>query len=154
MLVKLLPDQVAQRWDVIAEAIRNSRPGFDSNVDKMNNILARILSGDMICWVNLEQPDRPDTIIITAIVEEEAAEAKDLLIYALGVLERLPAKLYVKIAQKLAQFGKARGCENVVGYFCDDKYHLGLKEMGFSVLSFAIIPCVDIFHIGEEVENG
>lgn len=118
MLIKLLPEQISQHWDVIKDAIEYSlNPVVGESPHKMNNILMSLLDGSMQCWVAVEGDDYNKITgnIVTKINFDDASQTKGLLIYSLYA-EGSSEQEWLKGYETLRKFAAANGCTRIVGF--------------------------------------
>jgi len=124
MLVKVMPEQVADGWGVLEKVIENSLPPIaDRGEKKMNNILTSILTRKMICWASYQDPEHIDidTIILTSVIMDEFSGTKSFLIYSVNALKIMSAEVYEGIIDTLTKYAESMKCDKVVGYIADLK---------------------------------
>lgn len=117
MLVKLLSEQIAYRWDFIKQAIETSVPSMES-VDT-NELLTDLLNGKAQCWVSHEgEEGSVEGIVVTAIIGDSYSKAKSLLIYALCGYGMNTRKAWADAFKTLAAFAKSEECWRILA--CTD----------------------------------
>lgn len=121
-LIKLLEDQVAQYWEVIKYAIRQSLPPitYDSD-EKLNNLLEALLLGKLQCWVVSANPEdvKTEALITTRISEDEVSRTRSLLIYTLFSFKPLSEEVVNALRDGLLRYAKANKCSRVIAYTKD-----------------------------------
>jgi len=118
MLIKLLPDQVSNYWDILKPLILDALPPATSKkLGFENKILQNILMGGMDCWVSMNSEGKVGAVCTTTFVEDKNSEVKNLLIYSLsasgGIIEEDEWEEGISTVLKYAQ---GNGCENVIAY--------------------------------------
>lgn len=117
MLIRLLPDQAANCWDDIKEAIEKSLPpvvGMQS--DRMQNILTALLLEELIAWISVNKEKVIDGIVITSFVFDKSSGTKSLLLYCLYGYGEVCRSSWEEGVETLRKFAKHSGCQRVIGY--------------------------------------
>jgi hypothetical protein len=123
-------EEVAGNWHIIRLAIKNSAlPTADTGENKMKNILKSLLTGKTVCWID-GTPDKPTTLIITSVTEEEISGTKNLLIYCAHAFVRVDSSDYVAMVRTLGEYAKGLECDNVISYVWNRKMIRLLKKYG------------------------
>ena len=76
MLLRMLPDQVSEQWDIFREAIKAALPPVvDDHEDLMNRLLMAALLGKLDVWVsyhvNKEGVKVSDGVVSTEILRDD-----------------------------------------------------------------------------------
>lgn len=120
MITLLLPEDVSRHWDIIKFAIEESLPPTVSDhPDKMNNILAGLLSGKAQCWISHSMNGQIrvfDGVVVTKILYDDVSNTKSLLIYCLYGYNKVPKESWLQGLQALAKWAISKGCSSIVGY--------------------------------------
>jgi hypothetical protein len=118
MLVRLMPNNIANLWDSIRSGLEASLPPIVGEVPyKMTNILNGMLEGSLQCWVSYEKETKqPSAYILTTVVSEGISGTKNLLIYCVYGFENITEKQWAEGLEALKTFGKSRGCSMVTAY--------------------------------------
>ena len=144
MLTKLLPDQISKFWDIIKYGIEHSLPPtVGEHPDKMNRILASLLSSKMQCWASYtksEEGNKFEGIIITKLLYDDSSNTKNLLIYCLYGYENVDTQSWPNGFDKIALYAKSLGCAKVVAYtsiphMIEVAKHLG-ADTSYTFVSF------------------
>lgn len=147
MVIRLLPEQIAHRWKLIKYAIANSLPPIaGESHEKMNNILLSLLTGEMQCWVRIE--DRIDLIIITKVIEDDSSETKSLLLYCMFGFGTGNKGMWRELYDTLQKYGASRGCDRAIAYTDVPEVEMIWKWLGgqanYKLLSMPIMRRNDV----------
>jgi len=116
----MLPDQVSNFWDIIKYAIEQSVPPIEGDSpDKMNNVLAELLSFKKQCWASyIVEGDKRifEGIVITQVIDDTTAGTRSLLIYCLYGYREVAKESWIKGAKALAKYAKSKGCNRMLAY--------------------------------------
>ena len=83
MLIKLIPEQVSEGWQYIGNMIEKSiAPIGIANEETMSNVLAAILTDQLVCWMWMADAG-PKALITTCVVQDPITNISSLLIYSL-----------------------------------------------------------------------
>ena len=134
MLTRLLPDQIADVWDIIKYAIEQSLPPIaGEHPDKMNRILSSLLSGKTQCWVSYvrsEKETKFEGVVLTQMLFDEPSYTKNLLMYCLYGYDDVENRSWFKGIEVLAKYAKAQKCNQILAY-TDIPYMIEkAKELG------------------------
>lgn len=119
MLVKLLPEQVMNFWDLIKDSIENSLPPYvTSNPQRMARIQEHLFGGILQCWVPAILGEAPRVLgfVITKVVYDDSTDSANLLIFSMYAVEKWDISVWNEGFQTLKKFAKSRGCESIIGY--------------------------------------
>jgi len=120
MLTKLLPEQVAERWDVIKYAVEESLPPIvGDHLDKINRVLAAALSGKIDVWVSYRRLDNGikfESIVLTQFLHDEVSNTRNLLIYCLYGYVDIDKRSWDEGLNTLARYAKSRHCSRIIAY--------------------------------------
>ncbi len=129
-LIKLLPEQIAEHWEMLRYAISESLPPIASETpEKMNNILRHLLMGGLQCWITSEKevPEYIRAVVTTRFATDDITQTKTLLIYSLYSFAPLSEADTDAMYKPLTQYAKANGCNRVIAYAIDDNV-VGIAE--------------------------
>jgi len=117
MLVKLFPEQVAERWDFIKPAIDNSLPllADDESPDRMNNILESLLLNQMHCWVSYNGK-KINGVVTTKIAFDDATKTNSLLLYSAYSFGDTNKSDWIGGFETLSKFAKSIKCSKLIAY--------------------------------------
>ena len=119
MLIRLLPKQVSDHWDEISGYIKESLvPTVDVTPDLMNNILAALLDGGMLCWVSVfdDSGSRINSVCVTQILYDRASDTKSLLFYSIYGINDMSEEEWKAGFETLRNYGKKLGCKKLIAY--------------------------------------
>jgi len=117
MIVKLLSEQIAHRWDVIKRSISDALPPTATRTPEgFNNILEKLLNDEMQCWLSYADSEAK-AIAITAFTEDFSG-SKSLLIYSfarIGTGEMNIAEIN-DLLRTFIKFAASKDCIDVCYY--------------------------------------
>ena len=154
MITQLLPDQISAFWDIIKYAIEQSVPPTEGDSpDKMNNILAELLSYKKQCWASytVDGNERKfEAIGLTQIIDDSTSDTKSLLMYCVYGFRNIPMKSWAEALKALSSFAKSKGCDRMLGY-TDVPYMIEkTKEFGgeakYTLVSFDVDRIVQLLN--------
>ena len=146
MLIRLLPDQISQFWNVIKYAIEQSLPPIAyEHPDKLNRILSAAISGKVEVWVSYtktQEVNKLEGVVVTKILYDDASGTKNLLIYCLYGYEKVNSDSWLIGLTALVKYAKSRGCSQIISYsdiphIIDIVKYLG-GEARYTFLSFDV----------------
>ena len=119
MLLRLLPEQISEQWDIIKPTIEDSLRSACEDAD-MNEMLTSLLNASSQCWVSSRKATNGgnviEGIIITIITKNMFGEGKNLLIYSLFGYSMDTREAWRGGAKALALFAKSNQCSRIVAY--------------------------------------
>ncbi len=117
MLIKLFPDQISEKWEVIKFAIANSLPpSITKNPDCMNNVLFALMSEQLLCWISHTADNSVNFILTTQIIEDLASREKSVLIYSAYGVNKVDKIYWIECLQTLRKYAEGNGCGSMVAY--------------------------------------
>ena len=120
MLTKMLPDQISKFWDVISYAIEQSLPPtVAESPDKMNRILASLLSDKIQCWASYEKIGdnrRFEGILLTQLLYDEASDTRSLLLYCAYGYDKVSNESWQSGFKTIYTWALSKGCKSIVSY--------------------------------------
>lgn len=123
MLVKLLPENVTDNWDVVKESIRKSLPSFAIDTpDKITRILESIILGHLEVWVYYEFEDDKlhiKNITTTSIVTDPESQTKNLLIYTSYSFHHTELDDWSQGLTDLKEYAKSNDCAAITAFTRD-----------------------------------
>jgi len=116
MIVKLLPNQIADAWDMIRAGVLISLPPIvEPNQIVLKNILTRLLCGDLQCWA-IQEVGILKGHALTYIATDTHSKSKTLNIYSLYTEHSIQPDSWQGIVDSLMEFGKANKCFRLAAY--------------------------------------
>jgi len=145
MLLRLMPDQIANYWDVIKYALEESLPPIaGEHPDKMNRILSSLIGGSSQCWVSYEKKEdtkRFEGVVVTQIIKDEISDTTSLLLYSVYGYDYVSEETWKKGFETLVRWGMSRGCTRIIGYTDSDRLIQIVKSLGGTAThTFVSIP--------------
>jgi hypothetical protein len=117
MLIKILPDQIAARWESLEPIIKVSLPpNIKGSPEVMKELLQALLEGRLICWILAEDVNKPFGVMTTAIVNDAVAKTKNLLVYSLTSIKVIPDDVWKQSLSTIRSFAKKYGCVSIIAY--------------------------------------
>ena len=120
MLTRLLPDQIAQFWPVIKNAIEQSLPPIvGDHPDKMNRILSSALSNNIDVWASYEREgelSRFEGILVTKFIYDDARDTRSLLLYCLYGYDLVTNKSWVSGLETMLKYAVEKRCSQILAY--------------------------------------
>lgn len=118
MLIRLMPEQVAEWWPRIVSLIRNYVGHLDEH--HMAQVLQSIYAGVMQCWFcydsHGETEGDPCLIVLTALRFDLACDLRELEIYVLVGISPMSDSLWVDGLKTLKKFADSEKCWRVIGH--------------------------------------
>ena len=121
MLVRLIPEQISQLWDVIKYALENSPP-LTTEVDYdswLNNILMSAMSGSIEVWASYSKENgtaKFEGVVLTSFEVDKFIRKKSLLVYYIFAYRDVAADSWTRGLETLAKYAKSRNCSRIVAY--------------------------------------
>jgi hypothetical protein len=134
MLVKLMPDQIAENWELFSRSLSlGLPPGMSASPERMNDLLTSLLSGIAILWAGHSYDKKEDkstvhTIIMTTVIVDPISDMKSLYIYAAVALHVMEMQEYVDMYNLINRYAKASGCERIITYTSNERLAEVLKK--------------------------
>lgn len=121
MLMKLIPDQISQLWDMIRYALENSPPIAIENRDDnwINNILTQAMNGSISIWASYNKQDNNvkfEGIVITSFEVDKFVKQKSLLIYYVFAFRHTAIDTWTSGLDTLRKYAKSRNCSRILAY--------------------------------------
>ena len=120
MLLRLMPEQAAEQWDVIKGSIRNAPPPTtEMTPERMNNILEGLLIGSITCWISYKRTDDgpiPEAAILTTVTKEPISGMRSLLIYLAHGFRKPEGRTWTEGFDALRKHAKSVGCSRIIAY--------------------------------------
>jgi len=117
MLLLLMPEQVSNYWEDIKRGMHEAVP--ESVPDRDAKVLQKLLVGMMQVWVSYRREEDKvivDGAAVTAFVDDQVHETRNLLLYCLWAIGQSHQSTWVEGMEALKKFAKSKGCNRVVGY--------------------------------------
>ncbi len=124
MLVKLLPDQVAQYWAGLKQAIQQALPPIVQGKpveDVLNNILTALMEGSMFCWALCQGEGLDKGLLIKAVITtttmfDACSGARCFMIYSMTGLVPLSREDWIDCHEAAVKEAHRMGCSFMAAY--------------------------------------
>lgn len=134
MLVRMLPEQISEYWEIVKFAIENSLPPIaNETIDKMNRILENLMNESMQCWVSYSEAEDKnvlDAVIVTTITNDYSSNIKSLLIYSLYGFSNISDKVWSEGYTTLSKWAKSIGCNRITAFTDVERIKEIVKSLG------------------------
>ena len=108
MLVRVLPNQLKDHWELIDKAIVSAFP--DTAMVMKTALVRDLMLENAVCWFYMEQ-DIILAVFISRINNDYAVGRKTLTIVAAYGLEKLTPKVFIDSFKTAQAYGKGEGCK-------------------------------------------
>jgi len=133
MLVRLLPEQISFRWNIIKEAIAGASPPYAGiSQEAMNNTLMSLLNGSLQCWISVVD-GKVDAILTTCIEEDIHSKTRNLLIYSLYGMRKISGRSWIEGFEALKKYALGERCEAIIAITKEDVVVKVFEKLGGSV---------------------
>lgn len=130
MLVRLLPKQITDSWNVIKYALKNSMPPQAEFSDEAaNNILKALISGDMQCWT-IASDNEVLGITITTITDDRCSGERNLLIYSVFGFKKIPDRVWRDGLDSLKKYAAGMKAKYIVALTVVDRVKEIVRNLG------------------------
>jgi len=154
MLTRLLPDQIANFWDIIKYAVEQSLPPIvGESPDKMDRILSACLSGKIQVWASYRREEEGtvfEGICLTKIIYDDASNTKNLLLYCIYGYESTLEEAWMHAFRAVSKYAKKHGCNDIVGYtnvdYLIEKAALFGGDAKYTFISFNINKTIKLMN--------
>lgn len=144
LLLKILPEQVSDKWEVFAPLIELSLPPTVYNRRlRMANVLRSVLVGELQVWIYIDEQKNERFIMSTVEQLDRVSLSKSLLIYSFTSLvgQLKPIELE-RSFEKLKTYAKSIKCQSIIAYVDDVRVKKFLESNGakanFSLIQMEI----------------
>jgi hypothetical protein len=116
MLLKFMPGQIPEYWDEIKEGILMAVP--HGVPDRTAKILNKLLLGTAQFWLSYNKKNNEpevDAGIITVLVDDQVHDTRNLDIYAIWPIAKIPGSSWLEGFEALRKYAEKKGCNRVIG---------------------------------------
>lgn len=130
-LVRLLPKQVGDSWNVLGNYISVSLPPtVQRSEPAMINVLKAIMKEELVCWIFVKDKSIR-ALITTTVWVDKVSGSKDLLIYSFTTLDKdLGVKDWNVMISSLKDFANTKNCGGIIAYTSNVKVADFLRSRG------------------------
>jgi hypothetical protein len=121
-MLKMATTSVAEKWEAFRPEIESALPPISiESPDRMNNILASILTEVLECYVvyseNEDMSKNLLAILTLTVIGQIDSEHKNLLIYTLtGTQQAMSPREWIEAVDILKSIAEAKGCKRIIAY--------------------------------------
>jgi hypothetical protein len=130
MLLKMLPDQVADQWETIWPAIEIVIPLHNRTEQSKSNILHNIMSGNMHCWVLKDDEDVDVYAVATTCYFYDPCGSRSLFIYSLYGIRPISLEMWGAAFETLESWARGNGCESILSHTANKRMIQLIKYLG------------------------
>ena len=135
-LIRLLPDQVMDRWNFIKDCIRRGLPPAVRDDELvLVEIQSKLLVDELICWFAMEslESDIVYGVMTTGIITDPFSNTKNLLIYTIATTNAHPDNIWWDSYIPLRRYALGQGCKAILAYTNDPRVIEIAKNLGGNV---------------------
>jgi len=132
MLIRLNVHQVEQAWESVAPALGEALPE-ELSVQKApyTKILQALLTERAHLWAEISSEGKgPRSLVLTTFREEPIMQDRQMLIYALVMLDTMTVEEAQESLGTLKSFARENNCGNIISYVNDPRYARYLRQVG------------------------
>jgi hypothetical protein len=131
MLIKVLPNQIAERWKALEPIIKVSLPPMITGSDAaMKEILQALISGRLNCWLYGKDEKSIYAVLTTKVVNDTETGCRNLIIFSLTGIRAMNDSIWRDGYSLLRQFAKQQGCKNIIAYTNSKRVIESVKSLG------------------------
>lgn len=138
MLVRMLPSQVSEQWDVVAPLIESALPqDAGTGAVVMGNALRAILMEDAVVWVWYEGQEEmyarnASVVIVTTELLDKVVGIRTLLVYSFGGIGRgVTQEAFESALRTLREYATALGCRAICAFTSNERLRSVLAGKGW-----------------------
>lgn len=137
MIVRLMPEQIAEQWEAIKHAACQSNAiSKEIEVQYCNNLFELLLLEKYQCWLGFDtNEDGTKTyvaILITALIRDDVTGKNDLLLYGMYAFRALDNSMLIEGLETMHKFAAANNCGKVFGFTNNIRLLEFLKDNNFT----------------------
>ena len=131
MLVKLIPEQVSDNWDILAPYFADSLPPIVKYTrEGMANILRAVLFEDLHVFIYYNEDDEAQYIVSACIQSDVVVLQRRLVVYTVSAVRDMNAKLWEDGLDSLKKFARSENCHSIVAYSANEQITKFLGSRG------------------------
>jgi len=135
MIVRLMPEQIAEHWDAIKHAACQSN-AISHTIEEQycNKLFEMLLLEKYHAWVGYQVVDGQREymgILITGFIRDDLTGQLNLLVYGLYAFRVLDDDLIIEGLQTLKMFARAQNCTKIFGYTSNPRLIKFLKDKDY-----------------------
>lgn len=138
-LIKLLPEQIAENWDKLRPAIRESLPPQVAvSNEALKQILQNLLAKRGHVWVYRHGNTLP-AMVVTTIHTDPLSGARSLLIYSIYAFGELRRDMIEDGMETLGTFAEDKGLDEIIAFSANDALSKFFEEEQGADASYRLI---------------
>lgn len=121
MLVRLLPEQVNENWEILAPLISIGQdPEVGQSRQGMVNTLRAILLEQLVCWAYIEDK-KFIFLLCTHIRTDEVTLDRQMLIFSFAAIRNVTNRILKRAFAVLTKYARNNKCRTIIGYVADEQ---------------------------------
>ncbi len=157
MIVELLPEQVAEYWEEISDAIEKSLPPIADGEKEgvMEDVLESLIGGKLQCWTSYQMDGEVQVVNgigTTAVIEDTVSKTRVLLIYSTYAVGPTTGKDWQEAFEGMVRYAQNRRCTRISAYTTNEKIVENARQFDAAeetYLSFDVGRFVELINKGE-----
>lgn len=133
MLILLLPDQIAEKWGMLAKDVEDSLPSIVGSPYNMNTILNASLTGTLQYWLLKNEKQENSGLIITTIYVDMSSNTSMLMIYVVITYKGSKLSDWKNAFETLEKFARNKKCSGIMGFSNNETIIKYMKHLGCEV---------------------
>ena len=144
MLVRLSPEQIVIYWERLRPTfIENLLPKVDKTPETVFRVLQSLLTESLQLWAGYEEGESPIEeriygFIATSIDIDSISQERNLLIYSLFAVKKIPIEAWEEGIKILEEYKKLNKCSKLIAYTEVPEVLQLTKKLGFKSSSFLV----------------
>lgn len=117
MLIRLVPEEVNDRWDVLRPILRHSlSPVVEAGQVTMERILVAVLKEALDVWMLYGAGGKASGVITTAMSEDGITGERTMLVYSFNLYHKVGRGVYEAAVETLRRWAESKDCQWVSWY--------------------------------------
>ena len=126
----LLPDQVADRWDLFCRDIEGSLPPIVGSNYSIDSLLDACLTGVLQLWLVKNKEGGNSGLLVTTLHRDQASATRMLLVYAAISYKGGKLDDWKDAYPTLEVFARSKACSGIMGYTGNETIAKYMKKLG------------------------
>ena len=117
MVIRLLPEDVAEKWEMYGNVVEQSMPPYIKYKYEIKvNVLYAIMQEKAVVWEYKGADKRTKCICITAVQTDVITRYETLLIYAIHAIEDMQLGEWQEFLSTIRAYAKSLGLDTIVAF--------------------------------------
>lgn len=146
MIIQLTPEQITEYWAQIKHVILETQTAV--NLRGVNNVLLRLMSGEYVVWVGVDDQRQITAIALTMMYEDRISEEKILELSAVYAFRKMPVELRQEAMKLFEKYANNCGCTKIRAVTQNPRAIQLMEEIGFTnkscVYTWEVQPWVEV----------